>query len=158
MARGVNKVILVGNLGADPDKRSTQGGTTITTLSVATSETWRDKQTGEQRERTEWHRVKLFGKLGDIAADYLAKGRQVYIEGSIRTDKYTDKQGVERYATDIIANDMQMLGGPGQGGSQGGGYSGGYSGGSRPASSPAASGPAPSPGNDNGFQEDDIPF
>ncbi len=158
MARGVNKVILVGNLGADPDKRSTQGGTTITTLSVATSETWRDKQTGEQRERTEWHRVKLFGKLGDIAADYLAKGRQVYIEGSIRTDKYTDKQGVERYATDIIANDMQMLGGPGQGGSQGGGYSGGYSGGSRPASSPAASGPAPSQGNDNGFQEDDIPF
>ncbi|MGB8633665.1 MAG: single-stranded DNA-binding protein [Rhodanobacteraceae bacterium] len=154
MARGVNKVILVGNLGADPDKRSTQGGTTITTLSVATSETWRDKQTGEQRERTEWHRVKLFGKLGDIAADYLAKGRQVYIEGSIRTDKYTDKQGIERYATDIIANEMQMLGGPGQGGSQGGGYSGG----SRPASPAPASGPAPSSGNDNGFQEDDIPF
>ncbi|MGA7297551.1 MAG: single-stranded DNA-binding protein [Rhodanobacteraceae bacterium] len=158
MARGVNKVILVGNLGADPDKRSTQGGTTITTLSVATSETWRDKQTGEQRERTEWHRVKLFGKLGDIAADYLAKGRQVYIEGSIRTDKYTDKQGVERYATDIIANEMQMLGGPGQGGSQGGSQGGGYSGGSRPVSSAPASGSAPSSGNDNGFQEDDIPF
>lgn len=165
MARGVNKVILVGNLGADPEKRSTQGGTTVTTLSVATSESWRDKQTGEQRERTEWHRVKLFGKLGDIAADYLAKGRQVYIEGSIRTDKYTDKQGVERYATDIIANEMQMLGGPGQGGSQGGGGQsggsqggGGYSGDSRPsvpASSPAS---GSSSGGDNGFQEDDIPF
>ncbi len=155
MARGVNKVILIGNLGADPDKRSTQGGTTVTTLSLATSETWRDKQTGEQRERTEWHRIKLFGKLGDIAADYLTKGRQVYIEGSIRTDKYTDKQGVERYSTDIIANEMQMLGGPGQGSSQGGGYQGGsqggYQGGSRP-SSPAPAAP------DSSFQEDDIPF
>lgn len=159
MARGVNKVILIGNLGADPDKRSTQGGTTITTLSVATSETWRDKQTGEQRERTEWHRVKLFGKLGDIAADYLTKGQQVYIEGAIRTDKYTDKQGIERYSTDIIANEMQMLGGPRQGGSQGqGGYQGGsqgggYQGGSRPAADPA-----PAPREDSGFQEDDIPF
>ncbi len=165
MARGVNKVILVGNLGADPEKRSTQGGTTVTTLSVATSESWRDKQTGEQRERTEWHRVKLFGKLGDIAADYLAKGRQVYIEGSIRTDKYTDKQGVERYATDIIANEMQMLGGPGQGGSQsGGGYSGGsqgsggYSDDSRSASPASPPASAPPSGGDNGFQEDDIPF
>lgn len=110
MSRGVNKVILVGNLGADPDKRATQGGTTVTTLSLATSESWRDKQTGENRERTEWHRVKLFGKLGDIAAEYLAKGRQVYIEGQIRTEKYTDRAGIEKYSTDIIASDMQMLG------------------------------------------------
>ena len=138
MSKGINKVILVGNIGADPDRRSTQGGTTITTLSVATSESWKDKQTGEKKERTEWHRVKLFGKLGDIAADYLAKGRQVYIEGSIRTDKYTDKQGVERYATDIIANDMQMLGGA----------SGGVK--SSQKRSPEHSG--------ENFKEDDIPF
>lgn len=158
MARGVNKVILVGNLGADPEKRTTQSGTTITTLSIATSESWRDKQTGEQQERTEWHRVKLFGKLGDIAADYLAKGRQVYIEGSIRTDKYTDKEGVTRYATDIIADEMQMLGGRAEGGG-GGGYGGGGGGGGggrggdAPRSAPASSGRDQAP-----MEDDDIPF
>src|ERR1700750_2261051 len=111
MARGVNKVIIVGNLGQDPETKYTGSGTAITTLSIATSEAWNDKQSGEKQERTEWHRVKLFGKLAEIAGEYLSKGRQVYIEGSLRTDKYTDKDGVERYSTDIIANEMQMLGG-----------------------------------------------
>ena len=126
MARGVNKVILVGNLGADPETRYTANGGNITTIKVATSESWKDKQTGEMQERTEWHRVKFFGRLAEIAGEYLKKGRQVYIEGSIRTDKYTDKEGVERYATDIIANEMQLLGNnPGGGGGEGGGGGGG---------------------------------
>src|SRR5690606_5370225 len=116
MARGINRVILVGNLGNDPDTRYTPSGPAVTTSSVATSETWTDKQTGQKQERTEWHRVKFFGRLAEIAGEYLRKGSQVYIEGSLRTDKYTDKQGIERYATDIIASEMQMLGGRGDGG------------------------------------------
>ena len=127
MARGINKVIIVGNLGADPETRYTGSGTAITSLRIATSEAWTDKQSGEKQERTEWHRVKLFGKLAEIAGEYLKKGRQVYIEGSLRTDKYTDKDGVERYSTDIIANEMQMLGGQGAG--EGGGFAGGQGGG-----------------------------
>lgn len=115
MAKGVNKVILVGNLGADPETRYSANGSALCTIKVATSESWKDKQTGEAQERTEWHRVKFFGRLAEIAGEYLKKGRQVYIEGSIRTDKYTDKEGVERYATDIIANEMQMLGSDGKG-------------------------------------------
>jgi single-strand DNA-binding protein len=111
MSKGINKVIIVGNLGADPEMRHTGGGTAVTTLNVATSESWTDKQSGEKVEKTEWHRVKVFGKLAEICGEYLKKGRQVYIEGSLRTDKYTDKQGVERYSTDIIASVMQMLGG-----------------------------------------------
>ena len=130
MARGINKVIIVGNLGADPETRYTGSGTAITSLRLATSEAWTDKQSGEKQERTEWHRVKLFGKLAEIAGEYLKKGRQVYIEGSLRTDKYTDKDGVERYSTDIIANEMQMLGGQG-GGEGGGGFGGGQGGGAR---------------------------
>jgi single-strand DNA-binding protein len=129
MARGINKVIIVGNLGADPEVRYTGSGTAITSLRIATSENWTDKQSGERQERTEWHRVKLFGKLAEIAGEYLKKGRQVYIEGSLRTDKYTDKDGVERFSTDIIANEMQMLGG--QGGGEGGGFAGGQGGGQR---------------------------
>jgi len=126
MARGINKVILVGNLGADPETRYTGSGTAITNLRIATSEQWTDKQTGEKQDRTEWHRVVLFGKLGEIAGEYLKKGRQVYIEGSLRTSKYTDKDGVERYTTDIIGNEMQMLGGgSGEGGGMGGGGGGG---------------------------------
>ncbi len=125
MARGINKVIIVGNLGADPETRYTTSGTAITSLRLATSENWTDKQSGEKQERTEWHRVKLFGKLAEIAGEYLKKGRQVYIEGSLRTDKYTDKDGIERFSTDIIANEMQMLGGNPGGGGEGGGYSGG---------------------------------
>ncbi len=111
MARGINKVILVGNLGADPETRAMPSGSTVANLRIATSESWRDKQTGEQQERTEWHRVALFGRLAEVAAEYLKKGSQVYIEGSLRTRKWTDKQGQERYSTEIIGNDMQMLGG-----------------------------------------------
>lgn len=108
--RGVNKVILIGTMGADPETRyPTGGGTTITTARLATNEAWTDKQ-GQKQERTEWHRVKFFGKLAEIAGEYLRKGGHVYIEGSLRTDKYTDRDGVERYTTDIIASEMQMLG------------------------------------------------
>ncbi len=165
MARGVNKVILVGNLGADPETRYTANGGNITTIKVATSESWKDKQTGEMQERTEWHRVKFFGRLAEIAGEYLKKGRQVYIEGSIRTDKYTDKEGIERYATDIIANEMQLLGSnPGGGGGEGGGGARSERGGDRPQrSAPSSCGgqnrPEPrreAPPPDD--FEDDIPF
>lgn len=111
MARGVNKVILIGNLGADPETRYTESGGAITTIKLATSESWKDRNTGQQQERTEWHRVKFFGRLAEIAGEYLKKGRQAYIEGSIRTDRYTDKEGVERFSVEIVANDLQMLGG-----------------------------------------------
>jgi len=110
MARGVNKVIIVGTVGKDPELRYAQSGTAICTLSVATNESWTDKQ-GQKQERTEWHRVQMFGKLAEIAGEYVKKGSQAYFEGSLRTDKYTDKEGVERYATNIIASEMQMLGG-----------------------------------------------
>jgi len=116
MARGINKVILIGNLGADPETRAMPSGTTVANLRVATSESWRDKQSGEQQERTEWHRVALFGRLAEIASEYLKKGSQVYIEGSLRTRKWQDKQGNERYSTEIIGNELQMLGGRGGGG------------------------------------------
>ncbi|MGB3269899.1 MAG: single-stranded DNA-binding protein [Rhodanobacter sp.] len=168
MARGVNKVILIGNLGSDPEVRSTGGGTTVCSFSLATSESWTDKQSGEKQERTEWHRIKIFGRLGEIAGEYLKKGRQVYIEGSIRTDKFTGKDGVEKYFTDIIANEMQMLGsneGGGGGGyqrerpqggqRQGGGSYGGQSRGSDDRGSSRPSSPAPA---DNGFTDDEIPF
>ena len=167
MARGVNKVILVGNLGADPETRYTAGGGAITSIRIATSESWKDKQTGEQQERTEWHRVKFFGRLAEIAGEYLRKGRQVYIEGSIRTDKYTDKEGIERFSTDIIANELQMLGTGGEGGG-GGERSGGGSRG--PSERPQRSaGPSSSGGQGSRPEprreapppddfEDDIPF
>ncbi len=160
MARGINKVIIVGNLGADPEVRQTGGGTAVTTLSLATSESWTDKQSGEKQERTEWHRVKMFGRLAEIAGEYLKKGRQVYIEGSLRTDKYTDKQGVEKYSTDIIANEMQMLGGNEGGGGgggqrQGGGSHGGQSRGGDDRGGPSRQAPAPA---DSGFADDEIPF
>lgn len=176
MARGVNKVILVGNLGNDPEVRYSQSGSAITTISVATSESWKDKN-GEQQERTEWHRVKAFGRLAEIMGEYLKKGRQVYIEGSLRTEKYTDKNGVEKYATDIIADEMQMLGGVGEGG--GGGQRGGgeraeraprpsSGGGGGERSAPRGGGDygsrsgggnaAPPSRNDDPFPDDDIPF
>lgn len=110
MSKGINKVILVGNLGNDPELRYSQGGNAIASISVATSERWKDKN-GEAQERTEWHRVKAFGKLAEIIGEYCKKGQTVYIEGSLRTEKYTDKNGVEKYSTDIIADEMQMLGG-----------------------------------------------
>lgn len=109
--RGVNKVILVGNLGDNPETKYTASGTAITTVSVATSEAWTDKQSGEKMEKTEWHRVVFFGRLAEIAGEYLTKGSKVYVEGSLTTEKYTDKQGVERYATKIKAREMQMLSG-----------------------------------------------
>jgi len=115
MARGVNKVIVVGNLGADPDTKYMPSGSAVTNLSVATNESWKDKQTGEQKERTEWHRVAMFGRLAEIAAEYLRKGSQVFVEGRIRTRKWQDQQGGDRYTTEIIANEMQMLGGRGAG-------------------------------------------
>jgi single-strand DNA-binding protein len=172
MARGINKVILVGNLGNDPEVRYTTSGTAIASLSIATSESWTDKQSGEKQERTEWHRVKMFGKLAEIAGEYLKKGRQVYVEGSLRTDKYTDKSGVEKYSTDIIASDMQMLGGVGgaegggggsprerpQGGGQrqqGGGNYGGQSRGGSEQGSQQRQAPPPA---DSGFADDEIPF
>ena len=108
--RGVNKVVLIGTLGADPETRyPANGGITITTARLATNEAWTDKQ-GQKQERTEWHRVKFFGRLAEIVGEYLRKGGHVYVEGSLRTDKYTDRDGVERYTTDIIASEMQMLG------------------------------------------------
>lgn len=111
--RGVNKCIIVGNLGNDPDVSASSGG--VTKISIATSEKWKDKQTGEQRERTEWHRVIAFGRLGEIMAEYLRKGSQVYIEGKLQTNKWQDKDGNDRYTTEIIAHEMQMLGGRGNG-------------------------------------------
>jgi len=169
MARGVNKVILVGNLGADPEIRYTAGGGAVCKIKIATSESWKDKQTGEQQERTEWHRVVFFNRLAEIAGEYLRKGRQVYIEGSLRTDKYTDKEGVERYTTDVIASEMQMLGGPPEGGSGGGRPSGERpSGGERPQRSAPQSSGGPSGGQNRPEPrreapppddfEDDIPF
>src|SRR5688572_19719026 len=125
MARGINKVILVGNLGNDPETKYTQGGMAVTTISLATTSARKDKD-GQLQERTEWHRVKFFGKLGEIAGEYLRKGSQVYVEGSIRYDKFTGQDGVEKYFTDIVADEMQMLGGrPGEGGGGGGAGGGG---------------------------------
>lgn len=166
MARGINKVILVGNLGADPELRYTAGGTAIANLSVATKEQWTDKQSGQKQERTEWHRVKLYGRLAEIAGEYAKKGRQVYIEGSLRTDKYTGKDGVERYSTDIIANDLQLLGGAPTEGSSHGRQQDGVSRGQRHSSEHREYGShnsrAPEPAHadrSNGqFDENDIPF
>jgi single-strand DNA-binding protein len=113
MARGINKVILIGNLGADPETRAMPSGMTVANLRIATSESWKDKQSGEQQERTEWHNVALFGRLGEIAGEYLRKGSQVYIEGRLRTRKWQDKEGRDRYTTEVVASDMQMIGGRG---------------------------------------------
>ncbi|KGP62808.1 single-stranded DNA-binding protein [Legionella norrlandica] len=109
MARGINKVILVGNVGSDPDIRYLPNGNAVTTLSVATSETWKDKTTGEKQDRTEWHRVVCFNRLGEIAGEYIRKGSKLYVEGSLRTRKWQDQQGQDRYTTEIIASDIQML-------------------------------------------------
>lgn len=180
MARGINKVILVGNVGADPEVRYMPSGGAVTSLSVATSESWTDKNSGQKQERTEWHRVTLFNRLGEIAGEYCRKGQQIYIEGSIRTEKYQDKNsGEDRYSTKIIAREMQLLGGRGdsggqpsqqydrsrqaapsaagpQGGQQGGqhgGQQGGYQGGQQGA--PQAAPPAVAAGAEF---DDDIPF
>jgi single-strand DNA-binding protein len=163
MARGINKVILIGNLGADPETRAMPSGTTVANLRVATSESWRDKQTGEQQERTEWHRVALFGRLAEIAGEYLRKGSQVYIEGSLRTRKWQDKQGNERYSTEIVGNELQMLGGRGGAagapGAAGAAGAPAAEGGSR-SSGAAASYAEESAGGSGRSEEfdDDIPF
>ena len=148
----LNKVILIGNLGKDPETRYMTNGDAVTNITIATSESWKDKQTGEKREATEWHRVVFYRKLAEIAGQYLKKGSQVYIEGSLKTEKWTDKEGVERYTTKITANEMKMLGsrqGMGAPSDDRQPRSGGDQGSSRP-SAPAAS-------NFNEF-EDDIPF
>jgi single-strand DNA-binding protein len=159
----VNKVIIVGNLGADPETRYLPSGDAVTSIRVATTDRYKDKQSGEMREATEWHSISFFGKLAEIAGQYLKKGSQVYVEGSLRTRKYTDKNGVEKYATDIRADTMQMLGSrQGMGGEGGGSGGGGYSRPAAPAqrpaaaAAPAAARPAASSGFDD--MDDDIPF
>ena len=153
MARGINKVILIGNLGADPEVRQTAGGSAVTTLSVATSDQWRDKQTGEMQEKTEWHRVVAFQRLAEIMGEYLRKGSKVYVEGRLQTRKWQGQDGQDRYTTEIVANDMQMLD------SRGGTApmdDAGYS--SRPSSRPAASNPPQGPASHQDDMGDDIPF
>jgi single-strand DNA-binding protein len=117
MARGINKVILIGHLGQDPETRAMPSGSAVANLRIATTESWKDKQSGEMKESTEWHNVALFGRTAEVAAQYLRKGSQVYIEGRLRTRKWQDKQGVDRYTTEVVANDMQMLGSKGGSGS-----------------------------------------
>ena len=156
MARGINKVIIVGNVGGDPETRYMPSGSAVTNLTVATNESWKDKQTGEQKERTEWHRVAMFNRLAEIAAEYLRKGSQVYIEGKLRTRKWQDKSGNDRYTTEIIADEMQMLGG--RGGSGGGNFGDGApSGGGQQGGGQQGGGNAP-PQPGPGDFDDDIPF
>ncbi len=155
MARGINKVILVGNLGVDPETRYMPSGAAVTNIRIATSESWKDKQTGEQQERTEWHRVVFFGKVAEIAAEYLRKGSQVYIEGALRTRKWQGQDGQDRYTTEIVANEMQMLGG--RGGDMGGGSRGGSGSRSEPKQAVAAGDSDGGPPFDEGF-DDEIPF
>lgn len=154
MARGVNKVILIGNLGADPEVRYTPQGSAVTNIRLATTDQWRDKNSGEQQERTEWHRVVFFNKMAEIAGEYLKKGSKAYIEGRLQTNKWQDNQGNDRFTTQVVANDMQMLdsaqgGGGQQAPAQGGGFNN-----------------APDQGGDGAFNpqdprddfDDDIPF
>ncbi len=168
MARGINKVILVGNLGQDPEVRYLPSGGAVTNISIATTESWKDKQTGQQQDRTEWHRVVFFNRLAEIAGEYLKKGSQVYVEGKLQTRKWQAQDGSDRYSTEIVANEMQMLGGRQGGGasmgdeydqsSYGGGYQTAPPQQSRPA--PKASPPQPvaaEPPAMDSF-DDDIPF
>jgi single-strand DNA-binding protein len=157
MARGVNKVILIGNLGKDPETRYMPSGSAVTNLTLATSESWKDKQSGEQQERTEWHKIAMFGRLAEIAAEYLRKGSQVYIEGKLRTRKWQDKEGKDRWTTEIVADEMHMLGGKGGGAAAGAGAmagaaagGGGAAGGGRAAVNDSGAPP--------GDFDDDIPF
>ncbi len=161
MARGVNKVILVGNMGNNPEVRATTTGSRVATISIATSESWTDKNTGQKQEKTEWHRVVFFNRLAEIVEQYLTKGSQVYVEGRLQTRKWQDQNGQDRYTTEVVASEMQMLGGRGGGGGDGGFQS------TAPMDPPAAKGapasaPAKAPaaaagGPDINF-DDDIPF
>lgn len=155
MARGINKVILIGNLGNDPDVRYTSGGSPIANISLATSESWRDKETGDQQERTEWHRIVFFGRLAEIVSEYLRKGSKVYVEGRLQTRKWQDRDGNDRYTTEIVANEMQMLDSRGGGGEEFAGSSG------QSRKQSGANAPARqenNPGNGGEFVDDDIPF
>lgn len=134
MGKGINKVIIVGNLGNEPETKQLPSGGTVTNISVATSESWKDKNTGEKQERTEWHRIVFFNRLAEIAGEYLSKGSKVYVEGALRTRKWQDNQGQDRYTTEIVGSEMQML--DAKGASQG----------------------SPAPAQKEGFSEDDIPF
>ena len=149
MARGINRVILIGNLGQDPETRYLPSGKALTNLRIATSEAWKDKQTGEQREQTEWHSVVMFDRLAEIAAEYLRKGSQVYIEGKLRTRKWQDKEGRDRYTTEIQANEMQMLGGRGDNAAKAPATPHGAPDERRSAATPSGSDP---------FPDDEIPF
>jgi single-strand DNA-binding protein len=142
---GINKVIIVGNLGADPEVRYTPSGSAVANFSVATSESWKDKNTGEKKERTEWHRIVVWGKLGELCGEYLSKGRQVYVEGRLQTRSYDDKEGVKRYMTEIIATDVQFLGSKESGGGR-------PAGGAAPPRDSFGGPGAPPPA------DDDIPF
>lgn len=149
-SRGINKVILVGNLGADPENRMSQTGNAITNISIATSESWKDKNTGQQQERTEWHRVVFFNRLAEVAAEYLRKGSKVYVEGALRTRKWQDQSGQDRYTTEVVGSEMQMLDSRNSGGDDSYGGGGGM---------PPAPKAQPQPGG-GGFDpvDDDIPF
>jgi len=161
MARGVNKVILVGNLGRDPEVRYSANGQAIANVTIATTESWKDKNTGEKQEKTEWHRIVFFGRLGEIVGEYLKKGAQIYVEGRLQTRKWQDKEGKDRYTTEIVANEMQMLG------SKGGAASGDYAGqsssqptsqsSSQSSSQAPSSAPATQAAGTDDF-DDDIPF
>lgn len=154
MARGVNKVILIGNLGKDPEVRYMPSGGAVANVTLATSETWKDKQSGENQERTEWHNVVFFNRLAEIAGEYLKKGSKVYVEGSLRTRKWQDKNGQDRYTTEIVAAEMQMLDGRGAGGAGGGSTGGGRDAGSSNAGSSSKNESAAPAGD----FDDDIPF
>ena len=149
MARGVNKVILIGNVGGDPETRYLPNGNAVTNITLATTDSWKDKQTGEKKEHTEWHNVVFFDRLAEIAGQYLKKGSQVYIEGTLRTRKWQDKEGKDRYTTEVRANEMQMLGG------KPGGGSASYERGSGRSEAAAA---APAAVAEKSFEDDDIPF
>ncbi|MDH5547189.1 MAG: single-stranded DNA-binding protein [Gammaproteobacteria bacterium] len=160
MARGINKVIIIGNLGNDPDIRYMPSGGAVANLSIATSESWKDKNSGEPQERTEWHRVVLFGRLGEIAGEYLRKGSKVYVEGRLQTRKWQDQNGQDRYTTEIIANDLQMLDSRGGAGDQA--FSGSGMANQQPRGQSSApsnrSQPQAAPAGDFGDFDDDIPF
>lgn len=155
MARGVNKAILIGNLGRDPEVRYSPSGAAVANVSIATTESWKDRNTGEQQEKTEWHRVVFFGRLAEIVGEYLKKGSQIYVEGRLQTRKWQDKEGNDRWSTEIVASEMQMLGGRGGGGSGGSAedynQDAGYSGGGGGGGASSSSGPS------EDF-DDDIPF
>ena len=156
MARGINKVILVGNLGNDPEVRATASGSRVATISIATSESWTDKNTGQKQEKTEWHRVVFFNRLAEIVEQYLTKGSQVYVEGRLQTRKWQDQNGQDKYTTEVVANEMQMLGGRGGSGGGGGDFQS-----TAPMDPPAKSAPkaaAPAAGGPDINFDDDIPF